>query len=272
MNFKQIKLIFIITFICIDLFLLSVLVNRMPQSTLHRSLNVEKEFKRQNIAYQDDVLDNEQITVAYVTTPVNKKSWAQNQGQLSQVDVQYDSEKHVLTATFRDRIPLSLTDGTFGESDKAVIQALLEKTEYVLNGKEYMYVQYVPNRREIVYAQKVNGYPVLDANASLTFLIEGTSVVGYTQSYLSNASLEDQTRQLVSKKEAIVNAYLSSLISEEQTIRSIELGYQKTRTIEDFTLHSPIWYITLTDANGQETYLKIDALTNVPLVNVEEKS
>lgn len=272
MNFKQIKWIFIVTFICIDLFLLSVLVNRMPQSTRHRSLNVEQEFKRQKIAYKEDVLNNEQITVAYVTAPVEKQTWAQNQAQLSGVEVQYDDDKQVLSATFRERIPLSLTDGVLSQSDRDVIQKILETPEYVLNGKEYVFVQYIPNRREIVYAQKVNGYPVIDASSSLTFLIEGTSVVGYTQSYLSKVSLEDQTRAIVSKKEAIVNAYLSSLITEEQTIQSIKLGYQKTRTIEDFTLYSPIWYITLIDADDQEKYLIIDALTNVPLVNVEGKS
>lgn len=272
MNFKQIKLIFIATFICIDLFLLSVLVNRMPQSTLHPSLNVAQEFKRQNIAYQDDALDTKQITVAYVTAPVKKQEWAQAIDRLSSVEAKYDTEKHVLTATFRNRVPLALTDGVLSEANQSVIQSILDNPEYVMNGKEYVYVQYMPNRREIVYAQKVNGYPMMDSNASLTFLIDGTDVVGYTQSYLPTVSLEDQTRPLVSKKEAVINAYLSSLIPEEQTISAIKLGYQKTRTIDDFTLFSPIWHITLTDENSQETYLKIDALTNVPLVNVEEKS
>ena len=175
MNFKRIEWIFVIAFIALDIFLLSVYVTQNDTidqrtssfSTTSTSGSVLKSIKNDQISYGR--LSNKPQAGYYVSSS-NSNILREKADQLY---YSWEYANHKLTVNFTDGLKLVDPD-----KPQATIDEFLKDNSIVIFGKEYTYNKDLSTKSVVVYTQMIYGGPVYSSDGQIRFEIKNGYVTG----------------------------------------------------------------------------------------------
>ena len=254
MDFRRIKIIFIITFAALNIYLLSVLLEKNATTLSFGSesttLNIEEAMKADDIEFPTLSTDQEKIPLLKTDKGVTLET---DQSKLVNQTTVF--EDGVLFSTLSEPIPLEIDAEELAIVDRTPITDFILQGN-VLNGAEYSFLTYLPLRRQLVYAQVANNIPIGDSTGSITFNLDPDyEVISY------EAEVQGNSRTVISQKRAVEALYLNNQIPANSTVRAVQLTYYRTLSLSDMDIYSPMWYIEIEIENAPVEIRRVDALT-----------
>ncbi|WP_025729731.1 two-component system regulatory protein YycI [Atopobacter phocae] len=238
MDFKQSKLILMMAFLALNIFLGYFYIERrnLNQTSIADRINVQQEMRNDNITF--DSLDDIKQSLPLVKTSNSEV------GQLEANEITFSPLTNSNSAK-----PISLVSPldirkSKNELDFSVIDKFLK--EEVNEGTTYQFVSYYPIKREVVYAQQVNQVPIMDGTGQITFYLNSQNeVASYTQTVIKQFKSVEEKRVLISEKKATEILYLNNLLPRNSEIVSSTLAYYRILKLENMSVYSPIWYFDI---------------------------
>lgn len=260
MDFRRIKIIFIITFAALNIYLLSVLLEKNATTLSFGSesttLNIEEAMKADDISFPTLSTDQEKIPLLKTD-----KGGSLETDQSKLVNQTTVFEDGVLFSTLSEPIPLEIDAEELAIVDRTPITDFILQGN-VLNGAEYSFLTYLPLRRQLVYAQVANNIPIGDSTGSITFNLDPDyEVISYEQTFAGEAEVQGNSRTVISQKRAVEALYLNNQIPANSTVRAVQLTYYRTLSLSDMDIYSPMWYIEIEIENAPVEIRRVDALT-----------
>ena len=260
MDFRRIKIIFIITFAALNIYLLSVLLEKNATTLSFGSesttLNIEEAMKADDISFPTLSTDQEKIPLLKTDKGVTLET---DQSKLVNQTTVF--EDGVLFSTLSEPIPLEIDAEELAIVDRTPITDFILQGN-VLNGAEYSFLTYLPLRRQLVYAQVANNIPIGDSTGSITFNLDPDyEVISYEQTFAGEAEVQGNSRTVISQKRAVEALYLNNQIPANSTVRAVQLTYYRTLSLSDMDIYSPMWYIEIEIENAPVEIRRVDALT-----------
>ena len=260
MDFRRIKIIFIITFAALNIYLLSVLLEKNATTLSFGSesttLNIEEAMKADDIEFPTLSTDQEKIPLLKTDKGVTLET---DQSKLVNQTTVF--EDGVLFSTLSEPIPLEIDAEELAIVDRTPITDFILQGN-VLNGAEYSFLTYLPLRRQLVYAQVANNIPIGDSTGSITFNLDPDyEVISYEQTFAGTAEVQGNSRTVISQKRAVEALYLNNQIPANSTVRAVQLTYYRTLSLSDMDIYSPMWYIEIEIENAPVEIRRVDALT-----------
>ena len=260
MDFRRIKIIFIITFAALNIYLLSVLLEKNATTLSFGSesttLNIEEAMKADDIEFPTLSTDQEKIPLLKTDKGVTLET---DQSKLVNQTTVF--EDGVLFSTLSEPIPLEIDAEELAIVDRTPITDFILQGN-VLNGAEYSFLTYLPLRRQLVYAQVANNIPIGDSTGSITFNLDPDyEVISYEQTFAGEEEVQGNSRTVISQKRAVEALYLNNQIPANSTVRAVQLTYYRTLSLSDMDIYSPMWYIEIEIENAPVEIRRVDALT-----------
>ena len=259
-DFRRIKIIFILTFAALNIYLLSVLLEK-NETTLSfgsesNTLNIEEAMKADDISFP--TLSTNQEKIPLLKTDKSRILESDQSKLENQTTVFEDG---VLFSTLSEPIPLEIDAEELAIVDRTPITDFILQGN-VLNGAEYSFLTYLPLRRQLVYAQVANNIPIGDSTGSITFNLDPDyEVISYEQTFAGEAEVQGNSRTVISQKRAVEALYLNNQIPANSTVRAVQLTYYRTLSLSDMDIYSPMWYIEIEIENAPVEIRRVDALT-----------
>lgn len=273
MDFRRIKIIFIITFTLLNIYLLSILFEK-SQTNLRfgdesATLNIQEAMKDDSISFPTLSTEMEQIPLIKTT-----KGNVLEEEQKSLTNQTTEYVDGVLYSTLSVPIKLDIEDDLPTLEDMNTVKAFIDDGN-VPYGSSYTYFTYLPLKKKLVYTQVTNSIPIGDGTGSLIFnLNDENEVISYEQTYAENAEVQGNSRTVISQKKAVESLYLNNQIPANSSIRMMHLVYYRTLTLSDMDIYSPMWYVEIAVKNSPVDIKRVDALTgniiSTPTVVVPE--
>ena len=259
MDFRRIKIIFIITFAALNIYLLSVLLEKNATTLSFGSesttLNIEEAMKADDISFPTLSTDQEKIPLLKTD-----KGGSLETDQSKLVNQTTVFEDGVLSSILSNPIPLEIDAGDLMIVDRTPITDFMLQGN-VLYGSEYTFLTYLPLRRQLVYAQVANNIPIGDSTGSITFNLDPDyEVISYEQTFAGVAEVQGSSRTVISQKRAVEALYLNNQIPANSTVRTVQLTYYRTLSLSDMDIYSPMWYNETEIENAPVEIRRVDAL------------
>jgi regulatory protein YycI of two-component signal transduction system YycFG len=259
-DFRRIKIIFIITFAALNVYLLSVLLEKNATTLSFGSesttLNIEEAMKADDISFPTLSTDQEKIPLLKTD-----KGGTLEADQAKLVNQTTVFEEGALSSILSEPIPLKLDSDNLAVVDRTPITQFISEGN-VLHGAEYRFLTYLPLRRQLIYAQVANNVPIGDNTGSITFNLDPDyEVISYEQTYAGAAEVQGNSRSVISQKRAVEALYLNNQIPVDSTVRMVQLAYYRTLSLSDMDIYSPMWYIEIEIENAPVEIRRVDALT-----------
>lgn len=258
MDFKRIQIIFIVTFLFLNTFLLF--------SYLDKNKNYYTSSSNQVIDFMEE-MENENIKLPKFSETENKVPYVQaetnnlleeNIDQLKNRSGTVEKDGSLYSSLLSNPLTLSeemkLTKEDIEQLDEFV------STDQVLFGEEYRYFGYSSADQKIKYVQIANNIPIADGTSEITFhLNDKKQVISYDQTYAGPVTVQGESRVLITDKNAVEILYQNDEIPANATVRKPILTYSKTLSLQKLSMYAPIWYVEVVNSGNTE-YKRVDAL------------
>lgn len=259
MDFKRIQIILIVTFSVLNLYLLSVLLDKNESLNFGNpssAVNLQEGLRSDSIKAPDLSTDN--VEIPFIKT--DKDTFLETHYKdLPNQTTRMESNK--LISMLTEPIELNLNETMNLSVQLAPLQEFIDNGN-VLKGEEYTFLSYQVFNRQIIFMQTVNGVPIADSTGSLIFnLSEDKEVISYEQTHTGPAEIQGRKRTVISEQNAIESLYLSNQIPNKSTIKNLTLSYFQTLSLEDMNIYSPMWYVEIVCENVPVQVKRVDALT-----------
>ncbi|OZS78971.1 hypothetical protein CF394_03190 [Tetzosporium hominis] len=267
MDWSRTKTIFIIVFSILNVFLMSLYLDRYNesvglQSTLDGTTTIEDRLGTESIEFPR--LTNMPQEVAYVSGTVHMFTEDELES-LENVAARSESEG-ILEAVLLE--PVAVTEDT---SLEEIIQ------EHAFRGNDYKIWSTDAEERTALLFQQVNERSVYHnsrANIVVTWN-ENNEVTSFTQTYLDDLEDYNEERSLISYMSAIEVLYNRALLLPQSTVTEVNLGYSTLAQLGETQVFSPTWSVKVELADGtMEEYFvnAIDSrILDIPIDAVESE-
>ena len=240
MDWNKTKTIFIIVFSILNIFLLSLYLNRYNASQQIGERNdtpIEEKLYLDNIKITET--NNEIKEAFYVSGNVHNFSLEEIEGLDNQTFEIPTSYK--LVSTFTE--PIKITD-----------ENTLEKivNEQVMRGSSYGLWEIDDENKTAILFQKVNKRLVYyNTNAKLVVhWNDDNELIGYEQTILDNLEDYNVSQKLLTHVQAITRLYDNSLLKPDSKIKQIDLGYSTLAQLTETQVFAPTWHILVELLDG----------------------
>ena len=271
MDFKRIQIIFIITFIFLNTFLIFTYFDK-NESYYTSSSNQEIDFIEE--------MENENIKLPNFSEAENKVPYVQaetnnlledNVAQLKNLSGTVEEDGSLYSSLLSNPITLS-EDLEITEEDIELLNKFV-LSDQVLFGKEYQYFSYNSADQKIKYTQIANNIPIADGTSEIVFhLNDKRQVISYDQTFAGPITVQGESRNLITDKNAVEILYQNDEIPASATVKKPVLTYSKTLLLQKLSMYAPVWYIEVTNS-GTIEYKRVDALSgSIIRANISEDS
>ncbi|WP_042220905.1 two-component system regulatory protein YycI [Oceanobacillus manasiensis] len=223
MQWSQIKTLFILCFLILDIYLLVQFIDKQDRADQYsgdENLTLQEELKREGITLGDIKVGVEKespITVSPIEFTEEQKE------TIDELDNQETviNTDNLIISHFDDPIPIS------EEADGAEISQAIN--DYVYRAENYKFWEWDKELNVILFFQEKEGDPIYynQYGLLLVFLNEDNEIEYYTQSILgdTDASHEDNLRTLIKPMQAIGTLYEDNSLFFEDHVDDVEFGY-----------------------------------------------
>ncbi|MDQ0158361.1 two-component system regulatory protein YycI [Alkalibacillus salilacus] len=256
MQWGQIKTLFIISFLILNVFLGQQLFEKISDTDLERSSQASFE----------DRLNAQEIEIGELPEPgeeevyISSNRYEFTEEDYDNIDNSFNNQQMVImnddTIVSQFNEPLELDGG-----DNDVL-------DHVYRGEEYQFWKSY-NDRIILYFQKQNDRPVFfNYSGVLAVLLnENGEVTSYAQTLLGEPE-EESEPQTVLDPMSVIKILYSDVLESQDEITDMSLGYHTLVPLEEGEqIFTPTWKITI---NDEETHF-VNAIEGQVIPNEEEE-
>ncbi|MEJ6399947.1 two-component system regulatory protein YycI [Nicoliella lavandulae] len=252
MNFKRIQIIFLITFVIIDILLFSIMnqnLNLQTEGDGSGGSNIIKEMRNDQITLKTPSKDNGN---GYYIAGSRDDVINQEAYKLTNQNVKFSN--HVLQSTFKR--PLAM----YSSHPEDKLDQLIKSESFVINGNSYQYNKQLSDDSTIVYVQKAYGSQLYSSYGEIKFNISNDNgdkrLLGYTQTYLDNVNSLREKSQTISEEQALSALYQYNEIPNNTKIEWTQLAYTKYIAIKKNYIFIPTWIVAYKTANSSDIQIK----------------
>ncbi|WP_042147734.1 two-component system regulatory protein YycI [Paucisalibacillus sp. EB02] len=246
MQWGQIKTLFILCFLLLDIYLLSLVLSQKENEdlgfTVERQEQDGQTLESENISIKVELpkpLSNEE----FVT--IQQKTFKEEEMKLIKSMENQDVEvvkNSLIISLLKEAvaIPENATDES--------IEQLVFSSVYL--GNEYTFEYWDKDRNTLVFFQTKEGRPIYynQNGLILVYLNENNEMVAYTQSYLGAPERAKEERSLMKPLDAIMKLHSNNLLYPNDEITDIEIGYYSTFPLDSGRqVLAPTWKISIKD-------------------------
>lgn len=258
MDFKKIEIIFIVTFLVLNGYLLYRVLDNYENGFTGNAatqINLVQEMKDETIELPE--FEDEEHDVPYVQAAANNLL-EENAEQLTKQTGVIEDNGSLYASILSDPIQLS-------EGEELTTKDIATLSEFVLSdvilfGDEYQFIRYVPSTRQIIYGQVANNIPIVDGTSNIIFHLNGKKeIISYEQTYAGPVTVQGQSRKLITDQDAVEILYQNSEVPSGAKVRKPLLIYNRTLSLEDLSMYVPVWLVEV--VTSTDTIIKkVDAV------------
>jgi len=250
MDWNKTKTIFIIVFSILNVFLLSLYLNRYTES---QQMDIPNDTPISEKLFLDNIkileTDNRIQEASYVSGTVHNFKVEEIEGLENQKVEIFDSVK--LVSTFNE--PIKITD-----------ENTLEKIvhEQVIGGSSYGLWELDEESKTATLFQQVNKRLVY-YNAYAKLVVhwnDKNELIGYEQTILDDLENYNVSQKLLPHLQVITILYDNILLKPDSTIKEIELGYSTLAQVTETQVFAPTWHITVELIDGKTEEYFVNAV------------
>lgn len=286
MDFKRIEAIFLVAFLCLDIFLFSIYrQSQNEQTPINNSstIKITQRLKEDKIKYEGKISSEHTDGYYLSATQTNLNTELQNMKKakkLENVDVLRSSVKDNLLSLTPEK---DLSVNKKGQIPTLVRETLTNQKEIIL-GKDYHYQDEIHQQSDgylDVYAcQKYEGIPINDITAQIKFTLkkneENYRLEKIQQMHLSNLTALREKMPLVSEEDALTTLYINNKLSKNDEILWSKLAYTLVLQVRGKNVYVPAWFVSIRHEDKKEQVEIVNAfrnriITNAAVRKVENK-
>jgi regulatory protein YycI of two-component signal transduction system YycFG len=238
LDWNKTKTILIVVFSILNIFLYSLYLDRHNDA---RSLQVMGETSIEENLRQDDISYGELPVFAdesyYVSAEIAEFPEEKLKKFVDQKFTFIDEDNEHLISTLEVPYPLKNTKGEE--------QFTLFLATHVLNGKEYVLWNLDEEKKQAIFFQKVDDYPIFfNKNAILTInWDEDENIISYEQSMFGEFINFNKKKDILLPIEAINALYSKDYLKKGSTVINISLGYSTHIQLTKTQVFAPTWHV-----------------------------
>lgn len=286
MDFKRIEAIFLVAFLCLDIFLFSIYrQSQNEQTPINNSstIKITQRLKEDKIKYEGKISSEHTDGYYLSATQTNLNTELQNMKKtkkLENIDVLRSSVKDNLLSLTPEK---DLSVNKKGQIPTLVRETLTNQKEIIL-GKDYRYQDEIHQQSDgylDVYAcQKYEGIPINDITAQIKFTLkkndENYRLEKIQQMHLSNLTALREKMPLVSEEDALTTLYINNKLSKNDEILWSKLAYTLVLQVRGKNVYVPAWFVSIRHEGKKEQVEIVNAfrnriITNAAVRKVENK-
>lgn len=286
MDFKRIEVIFLVAFLCLDIFLFSIYrQSQNEQTPINNSstIKITQRLKEDKIKYEGKISSEHTDGYYLSATQTNLNTELQNMKKtkkLENIDVLRSSVKDNLLSLTPEK---DLSVNKKGQIPTLVRETLTNQKEIIL-GKDYRYQDEIHQQSDgylDVYAcQKYEGIPINDITAQIKFTLkkndENYRLEKIQQMHLSNLTALREKMPLVSEEDALTTLYINNKLSKNDEILWSKLAYTLVLQVRGKNVYVPAWFVSIRHEDKKEQVEIVNAfrnriITNAAVRKVENK-
>lgn len=286
MDFKRIEAIFLVAFLCLDIFLFSIYrQSQNEQTPINNSstIKITQRLKEDKIKYEGKISSEHTDGYYLSATQTNLNTELQNMKKTKKLE-----NIDVLRSSVKDNL-LSLTpEKDLSVNKKGQIPTLVRETltnqKEIIFGKDYRYQDEIHQQSDgylDVYAcQKYEGIPINDITAQIKFTLkkneENYRLEKIQQMHLSNLTALREKMPLVSEEDALTTLYINNKLSKNDEILWSKLAYTLVLQVRGKNVYVPAWFVSIRHEDKKEQVEIVNAfrnriITNAAVRKVENK-
>lgn len=259
MDFKRIEIIFVLTFLALNVFLLVTYFDKNYNDFSENDSNVQVNFidemDKANIKLPK--FQNETNKVPYVQTEANDLL-TENRDKLSNQTRIVEENGALYSSILSNPIALSQEKNLTSKDIEKLNEFV--KSDQILFGKEYQFFRYVPSSQQIIYAQIANNIPITDGTSEIIFHLDSNKqVISYEQRYAGPVTVQGESRELITDKNAVDILYQNNEIPADTTVKKPILGYYRTLNLEELSMYAPVWFVEVVSSTDTQAK-RVDAI------------
>lgn len=286
MDFKRIEAIFLVAFLCLDIFLFSIYRQSQNEQTPinnFSTIKITQRLKEDKIKYEGKISSEHTDGYYLSATQTNLNTELQNMKKTKKLE-----NADVLRSSVKDNL-LSLTpEKDLSVNKKGQIPTLVRETltnqKEIILGKDYRYQDEIHQQGDgylDVYAcQKYEGIPINDITAQIKFTLkkndENYRLEKIQQMHLSNLTALREKMPLVSEEDALTTLYINNKLSKNDEILWSKLAYTLVLQVRGKNVYVPAWFVSIRHEDKKEQVEIVNAfrnriITNAAVRKVENK-
>ncbi|MDZ5502762.1 two-component system regulatory protein YycI [Enterococcus cecorum] len=286
MDFKRIEAIFLVAFLCLDIFLFSIYrQSQNEQTPINNSstIKITQRLKEDKIKYEGKISSEHTDGYYLSATQTYLNTELQNMKKTKKLE-----NADVLRSSVKDNL-LSLTpEKDLSVNKKGQIPTLVRETltnqKEIILGKDYRYQDEIHQQSDgylDVYAcQKYEGIPINDITAQIKFTLkkndENYRLEKIQQMHLSNLTALREKMPLVSEEDALTTLYINNKLSKNDEILWSKLAYTLVLQVRGKNVYVPAWFVSIRHEDKKEQVEIVNAfrnriITNAAVRKVENK-
>ncbi|SFB30164.1 Two-component signal transduction system YycFG, regulatory protein YycI [Lentibacillus halodurans] len=246
MQWKQIKTLFILCFLILDIYLLVMLTNKEDESEFMLpetpDATFEQQLESEDITISADLPEGE-FNQPYIT--LSRQSFTEE--ELAFFDDQDNQEMEVMhdniiLSRFEDPVPIPK------DADSPSIQEII--TDRVLLSENYTFDSWNKDMNVLVFFQKKNDRPIYynQNGLLLVYLNDENEMIFYTQTMLGDASPREEMKSLIEPMGAIQTLFDGNRLENGDEITDVNMGLHTRLPLESGKqVFSPTWTVTVND-------------------------
>ncbi|MED0659830.1 two-component system regulatory protein YycI [Bacillus smithii] len=249
MDWSKTKTIFIFVFFILDIFLLTVFLNKhsASQFDIIEESSIQDKLKNDDIKY--DKLPGEVGKTPLITAKAKTFTKKEVAG-LNKQKAALTSDQTMIVSHLDKSIPL---DKDWKENLKKFVK------EEVLYGDHYEYWGYDKDQNQIIFSQVFKGNKLFK-NGSGQILFEvndNNEIDSYEQTMLEEIE-ENNKESVLPATQAVNNLYKNGMLKPNSTIKKAELGYYTLVQLTESQVLSPTWHFAI-EHRGKVNHLFVNA-------------
>ncbi|MFC3041072.1 two-component system regulatory protein YycI [Virgibacillus xinjiangensis] len=260
MQWGNIKTVFILCFLVLDVFLLWQFMEKQKQADIsvleEQNSSIESQLEAENITIGD--IEIETTEEPYIS--VHPKNFTEEEvgllGAKEGVQAEMVSD-NLIAGRFEEPIPLP------ANVEKEDIEEMVRP--YVFNPGEYTFWEWDEELNALIFFQKKNDRPIYYNQSALliVYLNDQDEMTFYTQTMLGEAEIQENNQTMIQPRRAVEILYNRGALYPEDEVSDMSIGYLTRVPLEDgVQVFAPTYNITVTNESGERKFL-VNALEGI---------
>jgi regulatory protein YycI of two-component signal transduction system YycFG len=253
MDWNKTKSIFIVVFLILNIFLLSIFIKKISEPEILADTNTQQSLESYNITYPADLSSASKETINETNISAKTRKFTEEDKEsLSKQEVRILNDNTLYSSLTE---PFSLGDNLSEDELKEKLKEFID--EYTIDGDQYAFRNYNKEDLTISYNQTYNEKPLFH-NGSAEIVLElnnENEIVSYKQTMLEDIKAFGEKRRIITPLEALQILSDSNEIEPDSKIVEFKPGYSTDVPISDYQVLTPTWqFIVEKQDKKQDVY------------------
>lgn len=263
MDFKRIARIFIIAFGLLNIYLFTSVIERQDTQNISSqpTTDILENINASDIELPIDLSMTDEKKFEVYSLQVNENNDLAEALNNSELHTGTINNAGIYYRSFPSNPIVLEGDAESGYTQKDIdrLKEFLQ-SEMVLFGEEYAFYNFDKESNRFVFYQEVEGIPIVDGSSEISFFTNDQDhVISYEQTYAGSGTRQGSELQLISGTRAIEILFLNNEIRQGSSVEMPVLTYRRALHLEDLSMYSPAWLITVTHSTEINTF-RVDAV------------